>query len=121
MEENYPVGTIHQGTVARLADFGAFVTLEAGVDGLLHISKLGSGRRINHPREVVEQGQVLTVKIDDINFEKKRISLVPEDYSGDKKDSSSKEVKDEKYIPPSMPESMGTFGDLLQAEIKRKK
>jgi len=45
----YTRGSTHTGTVSRLAPFGAFVTLEEGVDGLLHISKLGEGRRINHP------------------------------------------------------------------------
>ena len=52
----YPVGSVHQGRVSRLAAFGAFVTLEPGIDGLLHISKLGAGRRIHHPREVLEAG-----------------------------------------------------------------
>lgn len=122
VEENYPVGTVHQGTVARLAEFGAFVTLEAGVDGLLHISKLGSGRRINHPREVVEQGQVITVRIDDIDSEKKRISLVPEDYSDDKKEQGkgAKKIKEDEYTPqPSQPKSMGTFADLFQAQLRK--
>ncbi len=121
VEEKYPVASVHQGLVARLVEFGAFVTLEAGVDGLLHISKLGSGRRINHPREVVELGQVITVKIDAIDPEKKRISLLPEDYRDDKKNSSLEKVKEEKYIPPSQPVTMGTLGDLLQAQFKKKK
>jgi small subunit ribosomal protein S1 len=119
VEENYPVGTVHQGTVARMADFGAFVTLEAGVDGLLHISKLGSGRRINHPREVVEQGQGITVRIDDIDSEKKRISLVPEDYS--EKEKTGKKVKEKEYIPPVGSGSLGTIGDLFQAQLKKEK
>ena len=46
-------GTTMTGTVARLTTFGAFVTLVPGIDGLIHISNLGGGRRINHPREVV--------------------------------------------------------------------
>lgn len=113
----YLTGSIHQGTISRLAAFGAFVTLEPGVDGLLHISKLGSGRRINHPREVVEAGQEITVRIDAIDSEQKRISLVPEDYVGKGEDQ-------EEYIPPpkdQAPVSMGTLGDLLQTQIKKKK
>lgn len=120
VEENYPLGTVHQGTVARLVEFGAFVTLEAGVDGLLHISKLGSGRRINHPREVVEQGQGITVRIDSVDLEKKRISLIPEDYSADKKDSRAKKAIQEDVSLPSQSKSMGTLGDLLQAQLKKK-
>jgi small subunit ribosomal protein S1 len=72
---NYPEGSTHQGRVARLSNFGAFITLEEGVDGLLHISKLGGGRRINHPREVLENGQDVEVKIEAVNLEDRRISL----------------------------------------------
>lgn len=116
--EKYPPGSIHQATVSRLAAFGAFITLEPGVDGLLHISKLGSGRRINHPREVLEAGQPITVKIDSVDLEKKRISLLPEDYT------EEEGKKDNNYTPPpanQAPESMGTLGDLLQAQLGEKK
>ena len=116
VEEKYPVGSVHPGRVSRLAAFGAFVSLEPGIDGLLHISKLGSGRRINHPREVLEAGQEVTVKIDGVAPEQKRISLVPEDYT-------AKEEEEKNYTPPpkdSKPTSMGTLGDLLQAQMKKK-
>ena len=118
VSEKYPEGTIIQGRISRLAAFGAFVTLEPGVDGLLHISKLGSGRRLNHPREVVEAGQEITVKVDAIDTEQKRISLVPEDYSGKKE---NKEDTPPIKANDSQPESMGTLGDLLQAQLGRKK
>ena len=117
VEEKYAPGSVHQGRVARLAAFGAFVTLEPGIDGLLHISKLGSGRRINHPREVLEGGQDITVKIDGVDMEQKRISLVPEDFT-------AKEEETRDYTPPpknSKPKSMGTLGDLLQAQLAGKK
>jgi small subunit ribosomal protein S1 len=120
--EKYPAGSTHQGTISRLATFGAFVTLEPGIDGLLHISKLGSGRRINHPREVVEEGQELTVKIDAIDEKQQRISLVPDDYV--KREAKEKEDKQqEKETLRSLKtssQSMGTLGDLLQAQIKKK-
>ncbi len=116
--EKYPPGSVHQATVARLTAFGAFITLEPGVDGLLHISKLGAGRRINHPREVLESGQQITVKIDSVDLEKKRISLLPEDYT----EEEGKE--NNTYTPPPAkqpPKSMGTLGDLLQAQMRGKK
>ncbi|HWI41290.1 MAG TPA: 30S ribosomal protein S1, partial [Verrucomicrobiae bacterium] len=47
--ELFPEGSFHTGTVARLTQFGAFVTVAEGIDGLIHISKLGGGKRINHP------------------------------------------------------------------------
>jgi len=118
VEENYAPGSVHQGTVSRLTTFGAFITLEPGIDGLLHISKLGTGRRINHPREVLETGQSITVKIDAVDTEKNRISLLPEDYT-DSKDSEQND-----YVPPpknAPPASMGTLGDLLQAQMNDKK
>ncbi|WPD21634.1 MAG: 30S ribosomal protein S1 [Candidatus Electrothrix aestuarii] len=120
VEEKYTPASIHSGMVSRLAQFGAFVTLEPGIDGLLHISKLGSGRRINHPREVLEAGQEVTVKIDSVDLEKKRISLVPEDYTA--KAEEEKAAK-KAYAPTkeSTPQSMGTLGDLLQAQMKQKK
>lgn len=116
-ETRYLVGSIHKGRVTRLAAFGAFLTLEAGVDGLLHISKLGAGRRIHHPREVVEIGQELTIKIESIDPQQKRIALAPEDYV-------AKEPQEERYVPPPVskaPTSMGTFADLLQSQLRKKR
>ncbi len=117
VEEKYTPGSVHAGQVSRLAAFGAFVTLEPGIDGLLHISKLGTGRRINHPREVLEANQEITVKIDGVDLEQKRISLVPEDYT-------AQDEEEKAYTPPakdSKPTSMGTLGDLLQAQMAGKK
>lgn len=114
----YGVGTIHTGTVSRLTQFGAFVTLEPGIDGLLHISKLGAGRRINHPREVLEQGQEITVRIDKVDDTQKRISLLPEDATGD---TELPEPKDGEYKQPPAKKSMGTLGDLFTQSIKNRK
>ncbi len=123
VEEKYAPASIHTGRVSRLAQFGAFITLEPGIDGLLHISKIGSGRRINHPREILEAGQELTVKIDNIDLEKKRISLVPEDYTAkaEEENAAKEEYSSSKGSKGSAPQSMGTFGDLLQAQMKQKK
>ncbi|MHB1016097.1 MAG: 30S ribosomal protein S1, partial [Desulfurivibrionaceae bacterium] len=71
----FPEGSIVTGKVVRLTEFGAFVTLAPGIDGLVYISKLGAGRRISHPREVVQVGDALEVKIDSVDSEKKRLSL----------------------------------------------
>jgi len=115
--DTYAVGSTHTGLVSRLAQFGAFVTLEPGVDGLIHISKLGAGRRINHPREVLEQGQEITVRIDGIDPESKRISLVPEDFT---EETASPEDKEQAYKPQPR-KSFGTLGDLLSKTMKKKK
>jgi small subunit ribosomal protein S1 len=73
--EKYPVGSRVDGAIVRLAPFGAFVVLEPGVEGLIHISNLGTGRRINHPKEIVETGQWVETYVLSLDQEKRRISL----------------------------------------------
>ena len=106
-------GSVHNGTVARLLPFGAFVTLEDGVDGLLHISKIGEGRHINHPREVLKEGQPLKVTVDKIDASKRRISLAPA-AKGDEEEATA----DYMGRPQA---SMGSFGDLLKKAAGDKK
>jgi small subunit ribosomal protein S1 len=70
----YPVGSRAKGTVSRLMDFGAFVKLEPGVEGLIHISELGHGR-VFRASDVVSEGQEVEVKILSVDEENQRISL----------------------------------------------
>jgi predicted RNA-binding protein with RPS1 domain len=70
-------GQIHEGVVRKLMDFGAFVDL-GGVDGLLHISQLAWGR-VNHPSEVLSEGQTIKVRVDKVDPESGRISLAYRD------------------------------------------
>lgn len=72
--EKYPEGSVVEGRVARLANFGAFVELEPGVDGLIHISQLANWR-VNSPDEVVRPGQPVLVRVTQVNPEGRRISL----------------------------------------------
>lgn len=71
----YQPGQRVQGTVARLTNFGAFVTLEPGVDGLVHISALGAGRRVRHPKEVVSEGDAVEAEVLSVDTAARRISL----------------------------------------------
>jgi small subunit ribosomal protein S1 len=75
VQERYPVDARVSGKIVRLAPFGVFARLEAGVEGLIHISNLGAGRRINHPREVVEAGQEVEVYVLGVDPENRKISL----------------------------------------------
>ena len=77
-KEKYPEGSIVLGKVARINDFGAFVELEPGLDGLVHISKI-SHERIEHPSEVVKVGEDIKAKILSVDEENKRISLSMKD------------------------------------------
>lgn len=63
------------GTVTRLMNFGAFVELQPGIEGLIHISNLGVGRRINHPREVLSEGDQIQTRILSVDSSAKRIGL----------------------------------------------
>jgi small subunit ribosomal protein S1 len=71
----YAVGSRVSGSIVRLSPFGAFVRLEPGIDGLIHISNLGAGRRINHPKEVVEVGQLVEVYVLSVDEQARKISL----------------------------------------------
>jgi len=73
--EKYPVGSTVKGKVYNVTDFGAFVELEPGIEGLIHISNLGAGRRINHPREVVGEGDRIQVRILSADRESRRVGL----------------------------------------------
>lgn len=73
--EKYPVGSIHKGIVRNLTNFGVFVELEPGVDGLVHISDLSWTKKIRHPGEFVKKGEEIEVVILGIDLEQRRISL----------------------------------------------
>ena len=72
--ENFAVGTVITGKVARMTDFGAFVELTPGVDALLHVSQI-SREHVEKPSDVLSVGQEITAKIVDLNEEEKKISL----------------------------------------------
>ncbi len=113
----FPEGSSFTGTVARLTKFGAFVTLLPGVDGLIHISKLGRGKRITHPSEVLAEGQSIAVKIEKIDPETKRISLA---LLGDEEEEKAEELEDfQKYVGKA-PGSFGSLGEALQKKMGTK-
>jgi small subunit ribosomal protein S1 len=71
----YPTGTKLNGVVRNLTSFGAFVEIEPGIDGLVHVSDMSWTKRIEHPSEVVHKGQEVDVMVLDVDAENKRISL----------------------------------------------
>jgi small subunit ribosomal protein S1 len=75
IEKKYPVGSRVRGTVVNLMSYGAFVRLEDGIEGLVHISEMSWTRRVNHPSELVQPGQEVDVVVLDINKDKQEISL----------------------------------------------
>ena len=75
VSEKYPVDSTVRGEVVNLVSYGAFVKLEEGVEGLVHVSEMSWTRRVNHPSEVVAIGDVVDVVVLGINEEKEEISL----------------------------------------------
>lgn len=74
-EDRYYVDQVVPGTVTKLTDFGAFVELEAGIEGLIHISEMSWVQRIKHPREVLKAGQAVETKILDYDIQSGRVQL----------------------------------------------
>jgi small subunit ribosomal protein S1 len=101
-----------KGKVSSLTNFGAFVTIEAGVEGLLHISKIARGKKIKHAGDVLKAGEEIEIKIEKIDRENKKISL---DLAGsDKETSVATEDEDFRGYIGKSPKTMGTLGDLLK-------
>src|SRR4051812_21889867 len=75
IETKYAIGSVHEAEVVNIMSYGAFCKLEEGVEGLVHISEMSWTKRINHPSEVVAQGQKVQVKVLEINKDKQEISL----------------------------------------------
>ena len=75
IETKYPVGTRVQGTVTNIADYGAFVELEPGVEGLIHVSEMSWTKKNVHPGKIVSTSQQVEVQILEVDPNKRRISL----------------------------------------------
>ena len=116
--QKFPEGSFHTGTVARLTPFGAFVTLASGVDGLIHISKLGAGKRINHPREVVNEGESVEVKVEGVDRAARRISLA---LAGAARaaDEEASTLAAFRNQSAEAPQGMGTFAELLKKKSEK--
>jgi len=81
--EKYPVGTIIDGTVRNLANYGAFVEIEPGIDGLLHVSDMSWTEKISHPNEKYKKGDSVQCVVLEIDQEKQRVSLGVKQLSED--------------------------------------
>jgi small subunit ribosomal protein S1 len=119
--QRFPAGSRHVGKVVRLTAFGAFVSLGGGIDGLLHISRLGGGKRIKSVGEAVSVGQEIEVKVESVDAAQHRVALsLPGSVAGE---SSGGEEEDyRKYLEPaSSPPPVGALGEALRAKFEQKK
>ncbi|HXT22115.1 MAG TPA: S1 RNA-binding domain-containing protein [Thermoanaerobaculia bacterium] len=104
-------GTRRTGRVARLETFGAFVELAPGVDGLLHVSELGGGKPIRHPREAVKAGDTIEVAVKSVDVERRRIALTLA-AAADEAEASAAEA-------PPEPPGFGALGDFFSRGKKK--
>ncbi|MBC8228514.1 30S ribosomal protein S1 [bacterium] len=75
VEEKYSIDSIVTGKVTNLADYGAFVELEEGVEGLIHITEMSWSRRLVHPSKILKRNDVIEARVLDVDMEKQKISL----------------------------------------------
>jgi len=75
VKEKHPPGTTVEGVVQNLANYGAFIEIEEGIDGLLHVSDMSWTQKVNHPSEVLQKGQKVTCQVLSVDQDKKRVAL----------------------------------------------
>ncbi len=88
--ERYPVGSVITGKVRNLTDFGAFVELEEGIDGLIHISDMSWNRRLKHPNEVLKKGDTVQARVINVDGENQRLSLSIKEFLPNEWDNFAK-------------------------------
>ncbi len=115
IEARYPVGSRINGEIVNIMSYGAFVRLEDGIEGLVHISEMSWTRRINHPSEVVNPGDTVEVVILDIDKHKQEISLGMKQV-----DVNPWELVSERYPPGTIIEgavrNLANYGAFIEIE-----
>tara|TARA_B110000305_G_C19413610_1_gene626820 strand:- start:132 stop:1865 length:1734 start_codon:yes stop_codon:yes gene_type:complete len=104
VESRYPIGTTIKGEIRNLTPYGAFVELEDGIDGMIHVSDLSWTRKINHPSEVVKKGEETEAIVLEIDKTNQRISLGVKQLEGD---------------PWSEIDTRFTVGDLVKGTVAK--
>lgn len=111
VERRFEAGAVAAGRVTRLEPYGAFVELAPGVEGLVHVSRLGSEERVRHARDVLQLGQDVRVKVLDVDLERRRISLARE--ADEPAPEAAREVQD--YLEKgSGSEGFGSLGSFFK-------
>ena len=107
---------VYEGKVTRLETFGAFVSIGAEREGLVHISELGAGRRLNHPKEAVAVGQQVEVIILGLDPEKRRISL---SMAAAAKQAEANDLAEARASVVPAPARLGTLADMFNKSKKK--
>lgn len=105
IEEHYQIGQLVNGTITKLASFGAFARVDDGIEGLIHVSEL-SDKRVNHPKEVVKEGETYQLRVIKIDSAKRRLGL------------SLKRVNEEEFTDYAGGESEEWTEDAVEGEAQ---
>ncbi len=114
-KNNYPSGTVIEGEVTGMTDFGAFVRLPEGVDGMIHVSDLSWGEKVNHPKHVLKKGEQIKAKVLEIDPSQQRISLGLKQLEPDPWDLAAKKYKVGKAVEVKVTR-MTEFGAFVELE-----
>jgi small subunit ribosomal protein S1 len=93
LADKYPVGSKIQGKVRNLTEFGAFVEITDGIDGLIHVSDMSWTKRVKHPSEVLKKGDVVKARITNIDVENQRVSLSIKEFMPNEWDEFARQHK----------------------------
>ena len=115
--QKFPVGSRVQGQVTRLQPFGAFVELAPGIEGLIHVSELGTGKRVTHPQEVLRPGQAIEASVLAIDLDKRRISLTLDEA----KAAEAKPDLEAMAAAKPAESALGSFGALLKQSLEKRR
>ncbi|MHC4320880.1 MAG: 30S ribosomal protein S1 [Planctomycetota bacterium] len=105
IEEKYPPGVTIKGKVRNLTNYGAFIEIDEGIDGLLHISDMSWSKKVAHPSEIIKKGEMIEVKILSVDKDKKRVSLGIKQLTDD---PWKKEIPEKYHV-----------GDIVQGKITK--
>lgn len=120
----FPIGAVVPGTVRRLENFGAFVEIAPGLEGLVHVSQMALDRRVAHPRQVVSAGDAVQVTVQSIDEAQRRISLSMVEAARRARDADELRTRREtESALGAMNErrSLGTLADLLAKSQRDRK
>jgi small subunit ribosomal protein S1 len=116
VRDRFPVGASARGVVRRLEQFGAFVELAPGLDGLVHVSRIALDRHLSHPRQALSIGDAVDVTVVEVDPEKRRLGLSMVERAREAREAAEAEERrdtEARLAKPDEQTSLGTFGDLL--------
>ncbi len=113
--ERYPIGSTHEGAVVNLMTYGAFVKLEDGIEGLVHVSEMSWTRTVTHPNEVVKVGDKVKAMILEIDHEKQEISLGMKQAENNPWDTIKDRYPTGKQVTGKV-KNMTTYGAFIEVE-----